>query len=276
MKIRASVRKICEKCRLIRRRGRIIGTRRGTPFAAQTAAGNAIRAVVDQGMQRAEVMIKGPGLGRDAALRAIRRSGILLSFVRDVTPMPHNGCRPPKKRRKVKVSTSTRTRQWKCVESRTDSKRLYYGRFILSPPMKGQADTIGIAMRRALLGELEGTCITRAKFEKIPHEYSTIVGIQESIHEILINLKEIVLRGNLYGTRNAFICMEITSAQRVFGSKVERRKPFTVIHSVSPMEFLFRFISGLKHNHIPVVDADIIARVHSHFFFQFFGGISPV
>ncbi|KAI3881681.1 hypothetical protein MKX03_016701 [Papaver bracteatum] len=75
------------------------GTRRGTPFAAQTAAGNAIRTVVDQGMQRAEVMIKGPGLGRDAALRAIRRNGILLSFVRDVTPMPHNGCRPPKKRR---------------------------------------------------------------------------------------------------------------------------------------------------------------------------------
>ena len=75
------------------------GTRRGTPFAAQTSAGNAIHTVVDQGMQRAEVMIKGPGLGRDAALRAIRRSGILLSFVRDITPMPHNGCRPPKKRR---------------------------------------------------------------------------------------------------------------------------------------------------------------------------------
>ncbi|KAK7366187.1 hypothetical protein VNO78_38372 [Psophocarpus tetragonolobus] len=69
------------------------GTRRGTPFAAQTAAGNAIRTVADQGMQRAEVMIKGPGLGRDAALRAIRRSGILLNFIRDVTPMPHNGCR---------------------------------------------------------------------------------------------------------------------------------------------------------------------------------------
>jgi DNA-directed RNA polymerase subunit alpha len=56
-----------------------------------------------------------------------------------------------------------------------------YGRFILSPLMKGQADTIGIAMRRALLGEIEGTCITRAKSEKIPHEYSTIVGIQESV-----------------------------------------------------------------------------------------------
>nr|YP_005089528.1 ribosomal protein S11 [Silene conica]AEC04036.1 ribosomal protein S11 [Silene conica] len=75
------------------------GPKRGTPFAAHAAAINAIRRVVEQGMQRAEVMIKGPGLGRDAALRAIRRSGILLSFVRDVTPMPHNGCRPLKKRR---------------------------------------------------------------------------------------------------------------------------------------------------------------------------------
>nr|YP_010566820.1 ribosomal protein S11 [Medicago doliata]UZC32571.1 ribosomal protein S11 [Medicago doliata] len=75
------------------------GTRRGTPFAAQTAAENAIRTVVDQGMQRAVVLIKGPGLGRDAALRAILRGGILLKFIRDVTPMPHNGCRAPKKRR---------------------------------------------------------------------------------------------------------------------------------------------------------------------------------
>nr|UXL84489.1 RNA polymerase alpha subunit [Stylosanthes scabra] len=107
-----------------------------------------------------------------------------------------------------KIRVSTRTLQWKCVESRVDSKRLYYGRFILSPLMKGQADTIGIAMRRVLLGEIEGTCITRAKSEKIPHEYSTIVGIQESVHEILMNLKEIVLRSNLYGTRDASICIK--------------------------------------------------------------------
>nr|YP_010975771.1 RNA polymerase alpha subunit [Mangifera cochinchinensis]WNX93095.1 RNA polymerase alpha subunit [Mangifera cochinchinensis] len=109
-----------------------------------------------------------------------------------------------------KVKVSTRTLQWKCVESRADSKRLYYGRFVLSPLMKGQADTIGIAMRRALLGETEGTCITRAKSEKIPHEYSTIVGIQESVHEILMNLKEIVLRSNMYGTRDALICVKGT------------------------------------------------------------------
>nr|WCD67079.1 RNA polymerase alpha subunit [Impatiens sp. 7ak] len=107
-----------------------------------------------------------------------------------------------------KVAVSTRTIQWKCVESRVDNKRLYYGRFILSPLMKGQADTIGISMRRVLLGEIEGTCITRAKFEKIPHEYSNIVGIEESVHEILMNLKEIVLRSNLYGTCNASICVK--------------------------------------------------------------------
>nr|YP_009581476.1 RNA polymerase alpha subunit [Nigella damascena]QBK49541.1 RNA polymerase alpha subunit [Nigella damascena]QFV18002.1 RNA polymerase alpha subunit [Nigella damascena]QIS63932.1 RNA polymerase alpha subunit [Nigella damascena] len=109
---------------------------------------------------------------------------------------------------RAEVPVSTRTLQWKCVESRADSKRLYYGRFILSPLMKGQADTIGIAMRRVLLGEIEGTCITRAKSEKVPHEYSSIVGIEESVHEILMNLKEIVLRSNLYGTRDASICVK--------------------------------------------------------------------
>ncbi|KAF4396257.1 hypothetical protein F8388_019803 [Cannabis sativa] len=175
------------------------GTRRGTPFAAQTVAGNAIRTVVDQGMQQAEVMIKGPGLGRDAALRAIRRS--------------------------EKVIVSTRPLQWKCVESRADSKSLYYGRFILAPLMRGQADTIGIVMRRALLGEIEGTCITRAKSNKIPHEYSNIVGIQESVHEILMNLKEIVLRSNLYGTREASICVKgpgyVTAQDIILQSSVE-------------------------------------------------------
>nr|YP_009549565.1 ribosomal protein S11 [Histiopteris incisa]AYW16724.1 ribosomal protein S11 [Histiopteris incisa] len=75
------------------------GTRKSTPFAAQAAAENAIRASIDRGMKQAEVMMSGPGPGRDTALRATRRSGIILSFVRDVTPMPYNGCRPPRKRR---------------------------------------------------------------------------------------------------------------------------------------------------------------------------------
>nr|ASN79081.1 ribosomal protein S11 [Pterospora andromedea] len=77
------------------------GRRRGTPFAAQTAVGNAISTVADQGqgMKRARVMIKGAGRGRDAALRTIGKSGLKITYVRDVTPMAHNGCRPPKKRR---------------------------------------------------------------------------------------------------------------------------------------------------------------------------------
>uniref|UniRef100_A0A8S0WM88 DNA-directed RNA polymerase subunit alpha n=1 Tax=Spirodela intermedia TaxID=51605 RepID=A0A8S0WM88_SPIIN len=123
------------------------------------------------------------------------------------------------------IAGSTRTLQWKCVESRVDSKRLHYGRFVLSPLMKGQADTIGIAMRRALLEEMEGTCITRAKSEKVPHEYSTIVGIEESVHEILMNLKEIVLRSNLYGTRDASICVKgpryITAQDIILPASVE-------------------------------------------------------
>nr|YP_008994426.1 RNA polymerase alpha subunit [Viviania marifolia]AGV02854.1 RNA polymerase alpha subunit [Viviania marifolia] len=107
-----------------------------------------------------------------------------------------------------KITVSTGTLHWTCVESRVDSKRLYYGRYILSPLRKGQADTIGIAMRRALLGEIEGTCITRAKWKKISHEYSIKIGIQESIDEILMNLSEIVLRSNLYGIRGASICFQ--------------------------------------------------------------------
>nr|YP_009862015.1 RNA polymerase alpha subunit [Viscum liquidambaricola]QKV09840.1 RNA polymerase alpha subunit [Viscum liquidambaricola] len=107
-----------------------------------------------------------------------------------------------------KVTIATQTLKWKCVESRVDNKRFHYGRFILSPLMKGQAETIGIAMRRALLGEIEGTCITRVKSDKIPHEYSTILGMKESVHEILMNLKEIVLRSNLYGTCDASICVK--------------------------------------------------------------------
>nr|AJF41926.1 RNA polymerase alpha chain [Araucaria muelleri]AJF42007.1 RNA polymerase alpha chain [Araucaria scopulorum]AJF42171.1 RNA polymerase alpha chain [Araucaria bernieri]AJF42330.1 RNA polymerase alpha chain [Araucaria subulata]AJF42654.1 RNA polymerase alpha chain [Araucaria columnaris]AJF42737.1 RNA polymerase alpha chain [Araucaria humboldtensis]AJF42818.1 RNA polymerase alpha chain [Araucaria biramulata]AJF43388.1 RNA polymerase alpha chain [Araucaria montana]AJF43551.1 RNA polymerase alp len=101
------------------------------------------------------------------------------------------------------ISVSLKRPQWKCVESREDSKRLHYGRFILYPLCKGQANTIGIGMRRALLGEVEGTCITRAKFKNITHEYSAIIGIEESVHDILMNLKEIVLRSDPYGIREA-------------------------------------------------------------------------
>nr|YP_009175405.1 RNA polymerase subunit alpha [Cupressus gigantea]ALG65380.1 RNA polymerase subunit alpha [Cupressus gigantea] len=106
---------------------------------------------------------------------------------------------------KNKKSVSIKTPELKCVEFRVESDRFNYGRFTLSPLRKGQANTIGSAIRRVLLGEIEGTCITRAKFHNISNEYSAIIGIEESIHEILMNLKEIVLQSDAYGIREGSI-----------------------------------------------------------------------
>lgn len=75
------------------------GSRKSTPFAAQLAARDAVRQAMDQGMRMAEVRVKGPGVGREAAIRALQVEGFTVSIIRDVTPIPHNGCRPPKRRR---------------------------------------------------------------------------------------------------------------------------------------------------------------------------------
>lgn len=75
------------------------GAKKGTPFAAQTAADNAGRRAVDQGMRQIEVMVSGPGSGRETAIRALQGAGLEITLIRDVTPIPHNGCRPPKRRR---------------------------------------------------------------------------------------------------------------------------------------------------------------------------------
>ncbi len=75
------------------------GTRKSTPYAATQAADQAIKKARENGLQNVEVYIKGPGVGRDAALRSIRSSGLLISMIADVTPIPHNGPRPKKKRR---------------------------------------------------------------------------------------------------------------------------------------------------------------------------------
>lgn len=75
------------------------GSRKGTPFAAQQAAGEVTRKAVDAGMREAEVRVKGPGGGRESAIRAVSQAGIRVTAIRDTTPIPHNGCRPPKRRR---------------------------------------------------------------------------------------------------------------------------------------------------------------------------------
>jgi small subunit ribosomal protein S11 len=75
------------------------GSRKGTPFAAQQAAARAAGAARDQGMRSVEVRVKGPGSGRESAIRALATSGLEVRVIRDATPIPHNGCRPPKRRR---------------------------------------------------------------------------------------------------------------------------------------------------------------------------------
>jgi small subunit ribosomal protein S11 len=75
------------------------GSRKGTPFAAQSAAELVARKAIDQGMRRVDVLVKGPGSGREAAIRALQAAGLEVSVIRDITPIPHNGPRPPKRRR---------------------------------------------------------------------------------------------------------------------------------------------------------------------------------
>ena len=75
------------------------GARKGTPFAAQTASEEAVRKALDYGLKYVDVMVKGPGAGREMAIRALQQLGLGVTLIRDVTPLPHNGCRPPKKRR---------------------------------------------------------------------------------------------------------------------------------------------------------------------------------
>ncbi len=75
------------------------GSRKSTPFAAQLAAGDAAKKAQEHGVQNIEVYVKGPGSGREAALRALQAAGFNVTLIRDVTPIPHNGCRPPKRRR---------------------------------------------------------------------------------------------------------------------------------------------------------------------------------
>ena len=75
------------------------GSKKSTPYAAQTAAEHAAKIAVDHGMKTVEVLVRGPGAGRESAIRALATAGLEITMIKDVTPIPHNGCRPPKRRR---------------------------------------------------------------------------------------------------------------------------------------------------------------------------------
>ena len=85
------------------------GSRKSTPFAAQSAAETAAKNAMEHGLKSVEVYVKGPGSGREAAIRALQAAGLEVSLIKDVTPIPHNGCRPPKRRRVLFI--------WRCTEN---------------------------------------------------------------------------------------------------------------------------------------------------------------
>lgn len=123
------------------------------------------------------------------------------------------------------ITCEKSTLQLKCVESKIENKRLHYGRFVVSPFKKGQASTVGIAMRKALLEEIRGTSITRARFQGVVHEYSTVTGIKETIHDVLVNLKEIVLKSQSNDVKEAILSVtgpkEITAGDISFPPSVK-------------------------------------------------------
>nr|YP_009549129.1 RNA polymerase alpha subunit [Haplopteris elongata]AYW16191.1 RNA polymerase alpha subunit [Haplopteris elongata] len=123
------------------------------------------------------------------------------------------------------ISTYTEAINLKCLELKKEGERFHYGRFAVSPFEKGQASTVGIAMRRALLQEIEGTSITLAKFRGIVHEYSTLTGLQETIHDVSVNSKEIVLKSDSNDIWEAFSSVtgpkEVTAGDILFPPRVK-------------------------------------------------------
>ncbi|KAG0566298.1 hypothetical protein M758_7G050200 [Ceratodon purpureus] len=119
--------------------------------------------------------------------------------------------------------------QWRCVEANVENDRLHYGRFAVSPFRVGQANTVGIAMRRALLGEVEGAAVTCATFKDVAHEYSVMEGIQESVLDILLNLKELVVRSDSQERQKAFISTigpgEVTAGDIILPPSLEITDP---------------------------------------------------
>lgn len=140
-----------------------------------------------------------------------------------------------------KEKLSTQILQWRCVESKMESKRLLYGRFAISSFQKGQANTVGIAMRRALLNEIQGASITYVKMKKAKHEYSTIIGVQESIHDILINLKEIVLKSDSSESQKAYI--SISGPKKVTATDIKAPSCIRIIDNTQYIATLTKSVS---------------------------------
>nr|YP_010865713.1 RNA polymerase subunit alpha [Frullania muscicola]BEG72886.1 RNA polymerase subunit alpha [Frullania muscicola] len=170
---------------------------------------------------------------------------------------------------KNEVEVSTQILQWRCIESRMESKRLLYGRFAISPFRKGQANTVGIAMRRALLNEIKGASITYAEIKTIKHEYSTIAGIQESIHDILINLKEIVLKSDSSEPQKAYI--SISGPKKVTARDIKGPSSIRVIDNT---QYIATLTKAISLNIVLNIEKDCGYRIENLQKFQ--EGIFPI
>ena len=178
------------------------GSRKSTPFAAQMAAEAAAKSAMDQGMKHVEVSVKGPGAGREAAIRALQAAGLEITAIRDVTPVPHNGSRPPKRRR-VQFIPACRTLRFErgpvmiefekpniTVVEQEDS----YGKFVVEPLERGFGTTLGNSLRRVLLTSIPGTGLVYVQIDGVLHEFSTVPGVREDVTKIILNLKKLELK----------------------------------------------------------------------------------
>ena len=153
------------------------GSRKSTPFAAQMAGEAAGKAAIENGMKVIAVSVKGPGPGREAAVRALQVAGLEITLINDVTPIPHNGCRPPKRHFEVKEYDESQ----------------HYGKFVFEPLERGFGTTIGNALRRVLLSSLPGAAVFSIKVDGVYHEFTSIPGIVEDVTAIILNIKTLVM-----------------------------------------------------------------------------------
>ena len=142
------------------------GSRKSTPFAAQTAAETAAKAAMEHGLKQVEVYVKGPGSGREAAIRALQSAGLEVQLIRDVTPIPHNGCRPPKRRRVPSVPPGGREA---LPEGRQMLHRKVRHRAPDLPPRNARPGSEqDLRVRHAAAGEAEGQAVLRPSGEPVP------------------------------------------------------------------------------------------------------------
>ena len=236
------------------------GSRKSTPYAAQVAAEDAGKKAVEHGMRTLEVEVSGPGSGRESALRALQTVGLVVTSIRDVTPIPHNGCRPPKRRARVSVFRSSHTRRtngacptrpgndeakmfqknWQelikpqklRIDSGHDAGRVRL-RIVAEPLERGFGLTLGNALRRVLLSSLQGAAVTSIHIEGVLHEFSSIPGVREDVTDIVLNVKQIALRMHAEGPKRLSLRAtgpgEVTAGQISAVADVEILNPDLVL-----------------------------------------------